>query len=573
MSPASPPPDPSIVPELVVVTSVIEACGAQLLAASAQIDDLGTFTARGAHLPDWSGEAANAYRSDLSPLGRRADSMSLALRGVARRVQAHADRMSELRRTHDDLDGLRAHLVDQIAALRQRFAGGGAGVLEFEALALTRRVQAFEGDLAAFVGDVGAEESSMRVAFDRVLRADQIEDRYGGISDPADTALATAPPVGSTPEAVAGWWSGLSPAQRLALIAAAPGAIGNLAGIPARVRSQANSVALDRDLADWGAMDPDDLTDDERTWFENARAADEARERIGAMEDPVTREPLDPQVYLYDPAAFGGDGAVAMAVGDLDSADNVAIVVPGFGTDAESAGFMADRVGRMYESSRVLDPGQSNASLFWVGYDAPDNLPWREGWDAGGVVSERMAQRGGERLADTIDGLREARTGPRAHLSVVGYSYGSTTTGSALGARGLSVDDAILVGSPGLGADNTSVEDLGVRSGHTWVGANSRDPIVRLGNEGWADLGSLGGLGLGENPAEDGFGAIRFTAETRPSANPFDAHLTYFEHDSESLENISRIVNGDYAHVEQAPPLHDPWWGAARDPESLREPG
>ena len=44
--------------------------------------------------------------------------------------------------------------------------------------------------------------------------------------------------------------------------------------------------------------------------------------------------------------------------------------------------------------------------MFWIGYDAPDNVPWDGGWDAAGVLDEDMATRGGERLADTIDGLR-----------------------------------------------------------------------------------------------------------------------------------------------------------------------
>lgn len=29
--------------------------------------------------------------------------------------------------------------------------------------------------------------------------------------------------------------------------------------------------------------------------------------------DPVTREPVETQLYLYDPYAFGGDGKVAIA--------------------------------------------------------------------------------------------------------------------------------------------------------------------------------------------------------------------------------------------------------------------
>ena len=33
----------------------------------------------------------------------------------------------------------------------------------------------------------------MREAFDRVLRLEQVEQRYGGVADPADAALDTMP--------------------------------------------------------------------------------------------------------------------------------------------------------------------------------------------------------------------------------------------------------------------------------------------------------------------------------------------------------------------------------------------
>ena len=43
----------------------------------------------------------------------------------------------------------------------------------------------------------------------------------------------------------------------------------------------------------------------------------------------MTGEPVGSQLYLYDPAAFDGDGAVAVSAGDLDTADNVSVSVPG----------------------------------------------------------------------------------------------------------------------------------------------------------------------------------------------------------------------------------------------------
>ncbi|MGH3870345.1 MAG: hypothetical protein ACRDSR_02320 [Pseudonocardiaceae bacterium] len=46
-----------------------------------------------------------------------------------------------------------------------------------------------------------------------------------------------------------------------------------------------------------------------------------------------------------------------------------------------------------------------------------------------------------------------------------------------------------------------------------WAGRNSRDLVGTLGNHGAIHPELLGGAGLGDDPAEDGFGANRFQAE------------------------------------------------------------
>lgn len=577
MSTVTLPPEPRTVPALAADPAAIRGCGAALLAASAQVDDLGTFVARGARIADWSGTSATAYHDAIRPTGRRADAMSLALRGVARRVDAHADEMERLGTRRGALVDVRDGLSGAIATLRSEVTGASevdAPRLQQEADRLGRRVTAFELDLRAWADAVSAEEAAMSEAFGRVLTLEQVERRYGGVADPADEALGTKPPAGSPPGEVNDWWDGLTREQQLAVIAAAPGAIGNLPGIPGRDRHAANTVALDRDLADWGSLDPDLLTDDERKWLDNARAADEARREIASRTDPATGEPITAQVYLYDPSAFDGDGRIAIAAGDLDTADNVSVVVPGLGTDATSAPYHADRAATLYEAARTLDDRQTNATLFWIGYDAPDNVPWDFGWDAAGVVREDLAEAGGARLADTIDGLRAGRDGEPAHVTAIGHSYGSTTVGHGAHDEGLAVDDIVVVGSPGLGGDTDHASDLGIDPGHVWAGANSNDPVADLGNRGAFHLEVLGGLGLGDDPVEDDFGANRFQAEstTRGGLNPFPDHNKYFDHDTESLANISRIVNGDYGAVQHAGHVHDPWLGGPEDPEADREP-
>ena len=572
------PPLPRVAPSLVCDPGAISACGADLLAASAQVDDLGSFVAGGARVGDWTGTASTAYHQAIVPTGRRADAMSLALRSVAQRVAEHSAEMQGLLDRHADLVDRQQHLAQQIAYLRSLVTTTteeDAAGLQADCDRVGAQVQAYETDLDTWVADLAAEETEMNQAFNRVLSAADVERIYGGKPDPADGALAGRPGAGATPAEVNAWWDSLTPEQQQAIIAAAPGAIGNLDGIPAWARDAANTVSLDRDLADYAHTEDEGvLTDDERTWYDNARAADEARHNIEDRVDPVTGEPIESQIYLYDPTAFDGDGAIAISAGDLDTADNVAVVVPGFGTDAESAGYQGDRAATIYESTRFLDPDATNATMFWIGYDAPDNAPWDEGFDGAGVLTEGMAAAGGEHLADTIDGLRESRDGDPAHLTVIGHSYGSTTTGHGAHDHGLDVDEIVFVGSPGVGGDTDNAGETGIDPEHVWAGANSRDPIADLGNHGWVHGETVLGAGLGDDPAEDDFGGNRFEAEseTRGGAFSFGDHSKYFDHDTESLYNISQIVNGDYDAVEHADHVHDPWWGGVQDPEYDRDP-
>ena len=572
------PPAPRAVPLLTCRPGDVRECGGDLLAASAQIADLGTFVAGDARIGDWTGRGSDRYHEAIAPLGHRADAMSLALRSVATRVDTHADELQRLLDRRTDLEERRSHLAGEVARLRGEVDAAtedDAAALQAECDRVRRDVEVFDGDVTTWSSDLSAEETAMVQAFQRVQDAEAVERVWGGVADPADAALATKPGSGASPEDVNAWWDSLTYVQQQAIIAAAPGAIGNLDGIPAGARNAANTVALDRDLADWTHTESlGELTDDERTWLENARAADEARRNIADRVDPVTGEPIETQIYLYDPAAFDGDGAIAISAGNLDTADNVAVVVPGFGTDAESAGYQADRAATLYESSRYLDPDASNASMFWIGYDAPDNAPWDEGFDGAGVLTESMATAGGEHLADTIDGLRASRDGDPAHLTAIGHSYGSTTTGHAAHDHGIEVDEIVFVGSPGVGGDTDNAGDTGIDPEHVWAGANSRDPIADLGNHGWVHGETVLGAGLGDDPAEDEFGANRFEAEseTRGGAFSFGDHSKYFDHDTEALHNISQIVNGNYDAVEHADHVYDPWYDGVQDPEHDRDP-
>jgi hypothetical protein len=573
------PPVPVEVPDLDVDPAGILAYARALLAGSAQVDDIGTFVAGRARVRDWKGEAGTSYAAAITTIGTQADAGSLALRRVGLRVDQHGNEMARLVADRAGLVLRRGELARSVSDLVSRApmittveAADFQTVCDRVALEVRRLAE----DVGAWARRVAHEEAEMSAAFLALMTIDQALTTYAAVDDPADAALATMPGPGASPDQVREWWQSLTHDQQWAIFFAAPGALGNRDGIPAWARDRANRVALDRDLAAWSELDRRGLlTPDERLWYANALSARDALDRMGDALDPVTGQPVRTTLYTYDPAAFGGDGKVAIAAGDLDAADNVAVVVPGFGTDMGSAEYQAARAVDLYTDARALDPHASNATMFWIGYDAPDNLPWGHGadhgWDAADVLSEQAAARGGDRLADTLDGLAADRAGHPAHVTVIGHSYGSTTTGVAATEHHLPVKDVVLVGSPGAGEGADHARDLQVGPSHVWVGAASSDPISWLGNHGWLNLENLSdGGGLGTDPAGDDFGGTRFHAEVRGSHGGLHLrdHSAYFAPGSQSLDNISHVVNGQYAAVSHAEGRHDPWWRGPYDPEA-----
>lgn len=556
----------------------IEVFVRDLAAASAQVDDLGTFVAGAARVPSWEGDAALAYHGAIRGPGELADAMSLALRRVVRVGGAHAEAMTELLSRRASLVDERAELAREITELGQRVrAAEDAATLRADARRLAERGERFETARQEWARDVTREERAMVEALAAATSLDQVRRCYGAASDPADRALDRLP-AGACAQQVTAWWASLTRAEQRAIGYASPGSIGNLDGVPAPARDAANRVALARDLHELELLEEQGLlTGEEEAALRNARAAEQAMRRMADAVDPRTLEPVPVQLYVYDPAAFGGDGRVALSIGDLATARNIAVTVPGFSIDAASAPGLADRAINVYEAARYDGSAATTASMTWIGYDAPDNL--LDGSDGYAVLGEHLARRGGERLADLIDGLRSSREGEPAHLTVIGHSYGSTATGHAATGDGLAADEIILVGSPGVGDDAHEAGDLGVGDEHVWVGRNSRDAVSMLGDQGWVNLGNTG-LGLGDDPSSDDFGARRFEAEAvdrdlaRPDLwNSLADHSKYFDHDSESLSNIAQVVNADYDDVGLAPHTHDPFLGEPVDPEWDRAAG
>ncbi|WP_203338425.1 alpha/beta hydrolase [Nocardioides limicola] len=562
---------PAAPPPLTCDPEAVDRFGRDLELSSGDLDDLGTDAATALlRVPDWDSEAGGEFHRSVGEIGDEADAMSLALRHVGRRVREHSDTLRTLVRERDGL-------VDAVVEIDHALTELAARVVPIEQLPavqaeaddLGRRIQRLKTEIDAWAERARAEDAEMAAAFRALTTLGQVRGRYGGQPDPADAARARMPH--GDPAAIREWWDSLTEEERHALIHADPDLIGNTDGIPAQVRDQANRIALDRDLSYWGTLAEQGLlTRQEQKWFDNAQAALDALAIADAHEGPFGERPGG-YLLAYDPAAFGGDGAVAVALGDVDTADNVSVSVPGLTSNMQSiAGNVQGDLANLYGAAAFADPDATTASVMWIGYDAPD------GMEIPRVAFEGMARAGGEHLADFLDGLRASRADEvdRANLTVIGHSYGSTTTGYALSQYDVDVDRAVFIGSPGLGGGVNHVSDLSVPAGEVFVGTNSLDPVGGLGDKGWVNKGTLFGLGLGRDPSEDRFEATRFQAEDPGKHSlvpgPIAMHTSYYDPNTESLANMASLVTGQGVLTEAAH-KYDPLFGGPKDPERGRE--
>ncbi|MFD9130033.1 alpha/beta hydrolase, partial [Kitasatospora sp. NPDC059571] len=151
------------------------------------------------------------------------------------------------------------------------------------------------------------------------------------LSDPEEALnarlRAALPPPGAPPAEVAAWWRRLAPAARDALTESRPDLVGALDGLPARDRDRANRLLLTGLLAY-----PDALPEP-------------VRRGLRAIADRLARAESD---VLLLALAAEGQGRAVLCHGDPDTADDVAVYVPGFGTElAGAGGGDADRAARI----------------------------------------------------------------------------------------------------------------------------------------------------------------------------------------------------------------------------------
>ena len=244
----------------------------------------------------------------------------------------------------------------------------------------------------------------------------------------------------------------------------------------------------------------------------------------------------------------------AVAQGDVDHAKHIGTLVPGIGTTVEGG---LDTYFRETGNLRQAAAAQGNmplkdvATVAWLGYDAPGEANVS---NAGDIASPKLAQEGSDRLAGFLTGMHASRQfgAGDAHMTLVGHSYGSTTSGmAATKVKPGVIDDLALCGSPGMGTDDA--HNYHVDQNHLWVsGVPQGDSVQGMGASG---IGPVGHLGKNPMDADSGFTHLSDDATGSSKYNPnapvslpinwnFDNHSVYLDEGTETLQDFARVVAG-----------------------------
>lgn len=402
------------------------------------------------------------------------------------------------------------------AVERGSVAAGQCGrVLEWEGRAATayrRRVARERGvllgwsramrDVARAI-EAGAEGAVLAGVVQALVSFDALSTNPSG-------AWPTGAPAGASPSVARAWWMGLSPEQRHHWEVTAGPEVGQLDGVPYEVRDRVNRVTVAQDVA------------------------------MGVGGTAVARALQRPGARVVDYSRGNGpDNATAVvAVGEVESARSVVVVVPGLGST------QAGTVGQVRRVERVLDAAeaagaQSAAGLAWLGYDAPDDV-----LDPSLFTTDRASEAGAA-LAQDLQALELERAEVSdGRTTVVGHSFGSSVVGEALvGVAGPEVEAAVFVGSPGAGMAQQASD---LAADEVYAMRERRDLVGMLGTEGSRVPGDTGArVGLGVDPTSEDFGAVVLPAD-RPDGSPWPGlgkkHSGYFDEGSRSLEQIGGVV-------------------------------
>ena len=287
-------------------------------------------------------------------------------------------------------------------------------------------------------------------------------------------------PRTATAAQVAEYFAGLSPAAADDLVRRHPEVTGNLDGVPVALRYAAN-------------VDP--------RWPARRFLASDRR----------------------------GGGRVVEVLGDLPTAERVAILIPGVDTDRSTfdtgLGGVRERAPawqarQLHAEIQATEPGAPVAVVAWLGYDPPEGVR-RD------ALREDRAASGAWALQRFVAGLTHGR--PRLGITVIGHSYGSIVAALAAPGLGPQVTDIVAIGSPGMGVPDADALDT---TAQVWAGSAPDDWTRRLPGV------QVLGAGHGRLPIERRFGAFPLPCDD------VAGHDGYYRSGTSSLRAMAAIAAG-----------------------------
>jgi len=357
------------------------------------------------------------------------------------------------------------------------------------------------------------------------------------------TPPPASPPKHGSPADNAIWWRSLGPQQQEQVIEEHPDWIGNRDGVAFTARDRANRALLRVDRARFVADKERLEADLAGDWFGGAFTNDDAalaqvKDKLASLDaiDQTLARTGARQLLVLEMGPERAQAAIAR--GNVDTADNVAVFVPGLSSTVNDSmkGYddnMDQLQHRAELESKRANANQSAATVTWIGYQAPQ---WSETLGSNSVSLDNAAKDGAAQLVPFLQGIGAAREHD-AHLSVLGHSYGSTTAGLAL-QQNTGVDDVVFFGSPGL--HTSQVKDLLVPDGHAYYIEARWDPVGDLGTFG-IDPSHMDGIEHAS--AKQSTVVDPLTGETRHFAE-VTGHSSYLVNDSTSQYNMSVVVAG-----------------------------
>ena len=397
---------------------------------------------------------------------------------------------------------------------------------------------------------------------DAISRAVEVDDAYAerlralknGTYTCSETSASNSPGLPDRPQVgwstteVATWWRSLTQEERDAIIKDNPEWIGNLDGVDARSRDLANRNRIDEELekADEAVTNAQVLYDDwqnnyadgqmKNPYLDQLLTAHERKSDLEAIERHAGEHP-DHSLLVLDTSGSARVRA-AVGVGDVDAAEHVSTYVPGMGTNP------ADTLDRYVEEAdrirnHAIDQNNGTvATVAWLGYDAPPGLG-QPGWTS--VTSTSQAEAGADSLNSFTEGINASRAaagGAEPHQTILGHSYGSTTSGIAVSrAREGVADDLVMFGSPGSGVHDIREYNLGTGQAHVSA-VDSNDWVQGAGPDSSFGANPTGLYGInhlsGDAPRPQGINNF----------NPFARHSNYLMEGAGALEDMAKVVAG-----------------------------